>query len=245
MKWPFFVKSRFSKILFVSVGIHFLLIVGFCLQHLLANNSPKPKIVVRSQPRVEFKLSANLSSGQKEMSPQKSSTIAKTSTKNTRDEKKIPSKASISKSSQTTKKTRDEKKAQSEIAKQMVASLEALNKSPENKTKVSSSIVLPKQVDLSKTQNPVIQSSEFSKQLASFLQSYLELPEFGFVIAKIEINRSGKVMQVEILESKSKKNAEFLKNRLLDLDVSGLNEEGPLEKNYEYTITFKNNETSF
>ena len=89
------------------------------------------------------------------------------------------------------------------------------------------------------------ETTDFGAKLLAFLQAMLELPEFGQVQVFLEINTQGKVCKVDVLESKSKKNAQVLKNQLLDLDVSGLNDNRPLPKNYEYTITFKNSENIF
>jgi len=70
--------------------------------------------------------------------------------------------------------------------------------------------------------------------IIAFLQQSLDLPEFGWVKAKIEIDRFGKLVYCEILEAKSSKNANFLKNQLPELNFP------PFNENQVFTITFTN-----
>ncbi len=53
--------------------------------------------------------------------------------------------------------------------------------------------------------------------LIQTLQDHLVLPEHGSVKLKISFSREGKVISTEIISSKSKKNAAYLKNRLPEL----------------------------
>jgi hypothetical protein len=70
--------------------------------------------------------------------------------------------------------------------------------------------------------------------IASILQSELELPEYGEVKIKLLIGKSGTLDDLEILEARSQKNAEFLKKRLPELSFPCLNEVTTL------TIVFSN-----
>jgi len=80
------------------------------------------------------------------------------------------------------------------------------------------------------------QPQEYSatEQIASMLQNALELPEFGEVKIKLQIGRLGTLDNIEILEARSQKNAEFLKKRLPELGFPCLNEVTTL------TIVFSN-----
>ncbi len=75
----------------------------------------------------------------------------------------------------------------------------------------------------------------YSEILISFLQDALQLPEYGEVKAKIEIDRFGHLVSVEILDAKSTKNREFLKKELPDLLFPCLN-----DSTRTFTITFRN-----
>ncbi len=75
----------------------------------------------------------------------------------------------------------------------------------------------------------------YGEYLVAFLQNALDLPEYGEVKAKIEIDRYGNLVECEILETKSRKNAEFLKNRLPELAFPCLN-----DGSHSFTITFRN-----
>lgn len=74
--------------------------------------------------------------------------------------------------------------------------------------------------------------------LASFLQEQLQLPEFGEVKVELSIHANGIVASIEILESKSRKNEEFLKNRLAEMSFPWLNGETKL------TLVFRNDDGS-
>ena len=79
--------------------------------------------------------------------------------------------------------------------------------------------------------------SEFAslnERIAAMLQETLQLPEFGEVKIFLSIDRFGRLQSLEVLESKSTKNAEFLKNRLPELLFPCLNEATSL------TVVFSN-----
>jgi hypothetical protein len=76
----------------------------------------------------------------------------------------------------------------------------------------------------------------YSEFLIAYLENALDLPEFGDVKAKIEIDRFGKLVNLDILESKSVKNAQFLKNELPELNFPT----DSTDSNKTFTITFRN-----
>ena len=82
----------------------------------------------------------------------------------------------------------------------------------------------------------------YGEIVSSILQSNLDLPEFGQVVARIEINAIGSVSSCEILQAKSRKNGEFLKKRLRELVFPCFNEFGITENHLNFTITFHNAE---
>jgi hypothetical protein len=75
---------------------------------------------------------------------------------------------------------------------------------------------------------------DFRPDVASYLHEALILPEFGEVKIAIVVSKDGKVSKIEVLESKSRKNEEFLKNRLSEMFFPWLNEETKL------TLVIKN-----
>lgn len=76
----------------------------------------------------------------------------------------------------------------------------------------------------------------YSEFLIAYLQNALDLPEFGEVKAKLEIDRFGRLVDLEILEAKSVKNAQFLKAELPQLDFPA----GIADATEVFTITFRN-----
>jgi len=73
-----------------------------------------------------------------------------------------------------------------------------------------------------------------TETIGTFLRDCLELPEFGEVKLRLTLDKSGRLLDLEILEAKSEKNAQFLKNRLPELEFPWLNE------NTTVTIVFRN-----
>ncbi len=73
-----------------------------------------------------------------------------------------------------------------------------------------------------------------TEQIALFLQEQLQLPDFGEVKAELKIDRFGHLISCKIVDSKSVKNAEFLKKRLPEVQFPCLNETASL------TIVFRN-----
>lgn len=71
-------------------------------------------------------------------------------------------------------------------------------------------------------------------RISSYLQEMLQLPEFGEVKVELSINRFGKLEKLEVLEAKSEKNEEFLRNQLPGLHYPCFN------KAVTLTIVFSN-----
>ncbi|MBF8263589.1 MAG: hypothetical protein HW387_1254 [Parachlamydiales bacterium] len=87
-------------------------------------------------------------------------------------------------------------------------------------------------------------SMDYHIRLVDHLQGALLLPETGEVRLKIAIVSPGKLASVEILDTKSKKNAEWLKNQLPLLDLPCFNDYNIIDPLLEFTITFRNAENT-
>ena len=82
----------------------------------------------------------------------------------------------------------------------------------------------------------------YGEYLIAYLQNALDLPEYGEVKAQLEIDRFGRLVDCQIVYTKSGKNAEFLKNQLPELTFPCLNDFGILDSTHIFTITFRNAE---
>jgi hypothetical protein len=80
----------------------------------------------------------------------------------------------------------------------------------------------------------------YGEFLIAYLQTSLDLPEYGEVRTKLEIDRFGKLIDCEIVEAKSLKNAEFLKNQLPQLTFPCLNDFGIIDPTQTFNVTFRN-----
>ena len=86
--------------------------------------------------------------------------------------------------------------------------------------------------------------STYHLSLIEQLQSSLQLPELGDVRIKIGIEAPGTLFSIQILDAKSEKNAEWLKNQLPLLLLPCFNDFGIVDAILEFTITFRNVENS-
>jgi hypothetical protein len=120
------------------------------------------------------------------------------------------------------------------LIKELSESFEAIDAKPQKAKKQE--IHLPKTFSKKTPVYEEISEADptYSEYLIAYLQAALDLPEFGEVKAKLEIDRFGKLLALEILETKSRKNAEFLKKELPLLDFPQGTESSV------YTITFRN-----
>src|SRR5690606_35589606 len=91
------------------------------------------------------------------------------------------------------------------LLKEIAAQLEALNSASSSQKK---SLAVPSKVE---TKVPVkieqVETPTYGEFLIGYFQETLDLPEYGEVKAKIEIDRFGKLIDCQILEAKSSKNA--------------------------------------
>ena len=85
-------------------------------------------------------------------------------------------------------------------------------------------------------------SENLTEQIAIFLEQMLQLPEFGKVKANLTIDSFGHLTALEIIESASEKNEDFLKKKLPTLLYPCLNKGATLTivfSNATYTIPKK------
>jgi len=97
-------------------------------------------------------------------------------------------------------------------------------------------------IDSNITQSSV--PSTYHLCLIEQLQTSLQLPEIGDVKIKIMLAAPGTISSIQILDAKSKKNAEWLKNQLPLLSLPCFNDFGIVDAILEFTITFRNVENS-
>lgn len=125
---------------------------------------------------------------------------------------------------------------QDPVLKEIAQSFEALS----SQTKKSRpTLNLPSKIE-SKAQLAPESDPSYGEYLITYLQNALDLPEYGDVRVKLEIDRFGRLIDCQVLEAKSVKNAEFLKNRLPDLSFACLNDYGIMDATETFTVTFRN-----
>lgn len=108
------------------------------------------------------------------------------------------------------------------------------------KAKKRSPLTLPTKIETKPPLPETAVQPEYGEWLIGFLQNSLDLPEYGEVKATLEIDRFGKLVKCEILETKSTKNAAFLQSELPDLLFPYFTDFGILGETQTFTITFRN-----
>lgn len=134
------------------------------------------------------------------------------------------------------------KKADTSLLKEIAESLDAISSVDKPSTWPSFALNVPSKIQAKAqlvSEDAAVDPS-YGELLIAFLQNALDLPEYGEVRVKIEINRFGRVVDCQILEAKSAKNAAFLKNQLPELAFPCLNGCGISDEKQTFTITFRN-----
>ena len=227
----------------VSVGLaHLLLVFALCIHHLATSRRPPIRpIAVRTRiPTAPPQLQ------QRSASPQKTAPSKTTSAKPSQTTPKPQTPKAKAPPAKTTKSIQPAKKpADDRILKEIAESLEQIS-APSPAAVPQSRLSLP---SLLAPKTPLEQQEEngdetYGEFLIGYLQSALDLPEIGEVMARIEITRDGKLASCEILSSRSRKNSEFLKNRLPELAYPCFNDFRLAEPSLHFTITFRNADAS-
>lgn len=238
-----FLSFSRSRQIAISVCLaHLLVVIGLIGHHLITRRpSPPRPIVVRT---VVPKAVAPVQLETKQKPAPSTVPVVKKETPKKEPKKEI-AKAKPKPAPETKKPALEKSLAQpvqekdpllEEIAQRLEA-LAAASEPPRFRPSLSlPSEVEPKaKVTESSNENPV-----YGEILIAYLQNALDLPEFGEVKAKLDIDRFGRLIDFEILETKSVKNAEFLKNRLPELALPCFNEADSSNTNLSFTITFRN-----
>jgi hypothetical protein len=137
--------------------------------------------------------------------------------------------------------TTPQKKQTNDLLSQIAESLE--NLATTTKAPKSSALILPPSIQI-KADELTIENPNYREMVSAILQNSLDLPEFGKVVASLKIGPSGSVVDCQILDSQSRKNAEFLKKRLQELSFPCFNQFGIEEKQLNFTVTFQNAENT-
>lgn len=224
--------SRFNQIGISVLTVHVGVLLALLINHVTEERlKPKKPITIRTVFAQESKKAAP------EMK-KKGLTVEKKKTKTA-----SPAASSPKKEMASLKKNSREKEGvnESEFLLKIAESLALITETSKTTSQPKFTPDLPPSIDIHTSQKtPSSNSPGYSETVSAILQNCLALPEFGEVIAKIGIDPSGKVTECEILETRSRKNAEFLKKRLQELAFPCFNEFGLSDPHLIFTITFRN-----
>lgn len=209
--------SRGRQIGCVVLLIHFLCVFALTVHHLIANHPPKRPIAVRTR---QIAL------------PQKAA-VANTNTTPKKQTPSPPKAAKKTAAKAPSKKVEPAKKAVKETPK---AEPEPIVEEIVTTTFTKTALSLPSLIETPTTSENLTIDPTYEELLIATFQSTLDLPEMGEVKARLEIDRTGRLVSCTILETKSRKNEEFLKNRLPDLMFPCFNG-GDIQS---FTVTFRN-----
>ena len=270
--WKRFLSlSRIQQIAAAVCLVHLLLAAGLSIHHLATRRlRPAKPIAVRTLAAPAFatraaapvkkeapKQPAIAKSAEKPLSK---AAVKQETPKTDAAKKTAPAKPQPAKEKAAVKKTAPEKAAPSqetlaESERALADLAESLKKisEPEETNSARTALVLPPVL----SQNPLkiapkIETSEsfetdlapsYEQFLIAYLQTVLDLPEYGEVKIEIEIDRFGNLLRCAVLESRSAKNGEFLKKRLPELSFPCFNDFGITDLTLTFNIAFRNVET--
>lgn len=81
---------------------------------------------------------------------------------------------------------------------------------------------------------------EFHQRVVEFFKTHLKLPEYGEVKIKMKIVQEGKIAELKVLYSQSKKNEEYLKDALDNISLSWINDFFSNGEQLELVVSFTN-----
>jgi len=190
----FLLLTRFKQIALVVISFHFLIVFSLIFGHLISSR-PKIKkpIAIRTiTPSVPKVMNA---------SPKP---IAKSAPN--------PSKPTVEKPVVQTKKPPSTPTKKSALIKKEPASEPIVVSKP-----IKPSLTIPAKIETKKETPPILAQEQtntnpsYGEYLIAYLQNALDLPEYGDVKAKLEIDQFGRLISYEIIDAKSRKNGEFIK----------------------------------
>lgn len=229
--WNFFLSlSKNHQITLVVLILHAAFLLFGLTDHLLTKqNTRKQAMIVRTfSPQIDPPKTTAFQSGAK---PQVKKIAAQ--------KKQTPIHTPAIKKIQ--KKELDP--VSTEVFSQIAKSLNNVVATPQTR-KSGTPLLLPKTIrNKTEIEHSPIQNQSYAENLIAILTNNLDLPEFGAVKALIEIDASGSLLNCTIIEQKSHKNSEFLKNRLRELVFPCFNDFGLSDSRLEFTITFRNLES--
>jgi len=225
--WEFFLsRSRFQQIGIIVLTTHLAILFALTTHHLvLKREKPHRPIAIRTA--IIRPTSQTTVAHPKKTAPKPKPVAAA---------KKAPEVRA--KEPQVSQKTTSPVIDEGEL-RNLIESLEALSQpTPQKRSEIA--IALPKKLEMQTSVESSSNAPSYGEMLAAILQSHLDLPELGEVVARIEINAAGAVISCEILSEKSHKNGEFLKKRLQEFSFPCFNEFNLTENRLHFTITFQN-----
>ncbi len=231
----FLLFSRGKQIAVVVCLVHFLTLLILACHHLISLKlrSPRP-MVVRTIVPMKLALCEASSPKNQAFANTKPTAIAP-------KHKPQSQKAAAGKETAPIKNGSGVKQnGKADVYKEIAESLDVISSSAKKATRPT--LTIPSKVDRKTTtfeEESGHMDATYSEYLIAFLQTALDLPEYGEVKMEIEIDSFGKLVDCSILESRSKKNAAFLKKELalLSYPIPHLDH---IETSKKFSITFKN-----
>ncbi len=218
----FLVLSRSKQIAIAVCFIHFTAILGLFIHHLGNRRQPSRPMVVKT-----FHVNA-----EQNIKAEALPVVTKSIKKTAPVQSKLPRKAKPV----TKKKGITTPAKEKNLLKEIAGSLETLSSEPKKSRPI---LTLPPQLR-PKAQIESKSDPSYGESLTAFLETALDLPEYGQVRAEIEIDQFGRLISCNILETRSLKNSEFLKTQLPNLIFPYFDDFGITDVSQTFTVVFRN-----
>ena len=235
VKERFTALSRFKQIVYCVFAVHLFIVFVLCAHHVLGGKKPKTKIVVRTVQKAPL-----IRSQVVVITPPHIKSVKKGVSSAAPSPKKClsPAKPKVVTDAPSKPFVEATKKVETSLLEQVESQLAAIEESSRVWSKPRP-LTLPKEISPVEEEVP----PSYGEKIVDYLQNALELPEMGEVKVDLELDGLGHIVRIDILETKSKKNGEFLKKRLPELELPCFNGNQKSDATVVFTITFKNMDT--
>lgn len=148
-------------------------------------------------------------------------------------------KKEVVKTTSSIKKNEDSKKKLLQIAQESLAKIEKRSDNLEFNSIKSEKIGKLEKIGSLKSISESSTDSNSKNQLCAQLRSFLKLPEYGEVEIKLTLDKTGKVVALKVLETKSDRNRKYIEELLprLTFSISGTDFGKECVKIFNITLT--------
>ena len=204
----------------------------------IKNKAPSTLVSAPMEVKTQIPVSTKKLNPQPNLKP-KIPTKEKTEVSKKEGLKKEVLKKEVEKNIPSTKKNEDSKKKLLRMAQESLAKIEKRSDNLELNTIKSEKLGKLEKISGLKSIADSVTDSNSKNQLCAQLRSFLKLPEYGEVEIKLSLDKTGKVVALKVIETKSDRNKKYIEELLprLTFSLNGIDFGKEHVKIYNITLT--------